>query len=60
MTTFLLVEQEDKRLVLEPSRTLKESEAVLQTIQADDWASARERVVEAGLKHIPGFGWFRR
>lgn len=57
---FSVIETKDSRVVLSPARELKESETLLQSIDADNWVKARVKVKENNLYHDYGRGWFKR
>lgn len=60
MISYLLIERADKRVVLEPTRDLKEGESVLQTLMHKTWLEARLKVKEENLYQDYGKGWYRR
>lgn len=60
MSTYLLIERADKRVVLEPARDLKDDESVLQTLMHKTWLEARIKVKEEDLYQDYGKGWYRR
>lgn len=60
MKTFLLIERVDKRVVLEPTRDLKDNESILQTLTHKTWLEARIKVNEENLYQDYGKGWYKR
>ena len=58
MNTYDLTQRGDGRITLALSRVT--TDAVLQTIVAKDWVSARIKVDEKPFYNTQGHGWFEK